>query len=224
VGERGYWDLDRIVKHAESLGGSVISATGAIYAIRRELFVAVPEGVTDDFVTSTRVVEQGRRLVFEPTARAFEPTAGSGSREYRRKVRIMTRGLRGVAAVRTLLDPRRSGFYALQLFTHKVLRRVMVVPLGAIAIASTALWSEGIVYRIAALGQLGVYGLGLAGLLARDRPVGRQPLLALPAFFCLVNIASLHAIANLVTGRRIDRWTPARAVEPVDAEGTGSPR
>jgi hypothetical protein len=100
----------------------------------------------------------------------------------------------------------------------------MVVPLGAIAIASTVLWSEGIVYRIAALGQLGVYGLGLAGLLTRDRPVGRQPLLALPAFFCLVNVASLHAIANLVTGRRIDRWTPARAVGPVDAEGTGSPR
>ncbi len=224
VGERRYWDLDRLVKHAESLGGSVISATGAIYAIRRELFVAVPEGVTDDFVTSTRVVEQGRRLVFEPSARAFEPTAGSGKREYRRKVRIMTRGLRGVAAVRTLLDPRRSGFYALQLFTHKVLRRVMVVPLGAIAIASTVLWSEGIVYRIAALGQLGVYGLGLAGLLARDRPVGRQPFLALPAFFCLVNIASLHAIANLVTGRRIDRWTPDRGAEPVDADATETAR
>jgi glycosyltransferase involved in cell wall biosynthesis len=224
VGERGYWDLDRIVKHAESLGGSVISATGAIYAIRRDLFVAVPEGVTDDFVTSTRVVEQGRRLVFEPTARAFEPTAGSGSREYRRKVRIMTRGLRGVAAVRTLLDPRRSGFYAIQLFTHKVLRRVMVVPLGAIAIASMALWSDGIVYRVAALGQLGVYGLGLAGLVARDRPVGRQPFLALPAFFCLVNIASLHAIVNLVTGRRIDRWTPARGSAPVDTDGSRSTR
>lgn len=214
VGERGYWDLDRIVKHAESLGGSVISATGAIYAIRRELFVTVPEGVTDDFVTSTRVIQQGRRLVFEPTARAFEPTAGSGSREYRRKVRIMTRGLRGVAAVRSLLDPRRSGFYAIQLLTHKVLRRVMVIPLGAIAIASVALWSDGILYRTAALGQIAVYGLGLVGLATRDRPVGRQPLLALPAFFCLVNIASLHAIANLVTGRRIDRWTPIRRDEP----------
>ncbi len=224
VGERGYWDLDRMVKLAESLGGSVISATGAIYAIRRELFVAVPECVTDDFVTSTRVVEQGHRLVFEPTARAFEPTAGSGSREYRRKVRIMTRGLRGVGAVRSLLDPRRSGFYAIQLLTHKVLRRVMVVPLGAIAIASLTLWPEGIVYRIAALGQLAVYGLGLAGLAARDRPVGRRPMLALPAFFCLVNIASLHAIANLVTGRRIDRWTPARGSDPPDADPPGSTR
>lgn len=224
VGERRYWDLDRIVKHAESLGGSVISATGAIYAIRRDLFVAVPDGVTDDFVTSSRVVEQGRRLVFEPSARAFEPTAGSGSREYRRKVRIMTRGLRGVSAVRSLLDPRKSGFYAVQLFTHKVLRRLMVVPLGAIAVASATLWSDGIVYRFAALGQVLVYGLGFVGLAVRDRPLGRIPVLALPAFFCLVNIASLHAIANLLTGRRIDRWTPARATEPVDADGPGSPR
>lgn len=224
VGERGYWDLDRIVKHAESLGGSVISATGAIYAIRRDLFVAVPDGVTDDFVTSSRVVEQGHRLVFEPTARAFEPTAGSGSKEYRRKVRIMTRGLRGVSAVRSLLDPRKSGFYAVQLFTHKVLRRLMVVPLAAIAIASATLWSDGIVYRFAALGQMLVYGLGFVGLAVRDRPLGRIPVLALPAFFCLVNIASLHAIANLLTGRRIDRWTPARSTEPADADGSGSPR
>lgn len=223
VGERRYWDLDRIVKHAESLGGSVISATGAIYAIRRDLFVAVPDGVTDDFVTSTRVVEQGRRLVFEPTARAFEATAGSGSREYRRKVRIMTRGLRGVSAVRSLLDPRKSGFYSVQLITHKVLRRLMVVPLGAIAVASATLWSDGIVYRFAALGQVLVYGLGLVGLAVRDRPLGRIPVLALPAFFCLVNIAALHAIANLLTGRRIDRWTPARGTEPADAGGPGSP-
>ena len=43
---------------------------------------------------------QGRRLVFEPDAVALEPVAGSSSREYRRKVRIMTRGLRGVAVAR----------------------------------------------------------------------------------------------------------------------------
>ena len=129
VGERSYWDFDRLVKDAESLGGSVISATGAIYALRRELFVEVPDGVTDDFVTSTRVIAAGRRLVFEPAAVALEPVAGSSGREYRRKVRIMTRGLRGVAVARGLLDPRRYGFYALQLVTHKVLRRLMAIPL-----------------------------------------------------------------------------------------------
>lgn len=210
VGERSYWDMDRLLKLAESRGGNVISATGAIYALRRELFRPVPDGVTDDFVTSTQVVRQGRRLVFEPDAVAVEPVAGAGRREYGRKVRIMTRGLRGVAVASELLDPRRSGFYAVQLLTHKVLRRLMVVPLLVVAAVTPSLWNDGPIYRLAAVGQTAVYGLGIAGLALHDRPAGRHPWFALPAFFCLVNIASFHALLNLLTGRRIDRWQPAR--------------
>lgn len=223
AGERSYWDFDRLLKEAESLGGSVISATGAIYAIRRELFRAVPDGVTDDFMTSTRVIAAGRRLVFEPAALALEPVAGSSRGEYRRKVRIMTRGLRGVAMARALLDPRRFGFYAVQLFTHKVLRRLMAVPLLVIATTSLTLWDEGPLYRLAVLGQAAVYGLGAAGLALRGHPAGRRPWFSLPAFFLLVNIASLHAAWNLLTGRRIDRWRPARSAEasadPAGARG-----
>jgi cellulose synthase/poly-beta-1,6-N-acetylglucosamine synthase-like glycosyltransferase len=217
VGERSYWDLDRVIKEAESLGGNVISATGAIYALRRELFQPVPDGVTDDFVTSTRVIAQGRRLVFDADAVALEPVAGSGRREYRRKVRIMTRGLRGVAVARSLLDPRRHGFYSVQLLTHKVLRRLMAVPLLGIAISSPLLWAAGPIYQVATVGQVVVYGLGGVGLALRDQPAGRRPWFAIPAFFCLVNIASLHALANLVSGRRIDRWEPARRVEDAAA-------
>jgi cellulose synthase/poly-beta-1,6-N-acetylglucosamine synthase-like glycosyltransferase len=209
VGERSYWDFDRIVKDAESLGGSVISATGAMYAIRRELFREVPDGVTDDFVTSTRVIAAGRRLVFEPAAIAYEPVAGSSRREYRRKVRIMTRGLRGVAVARDLLDPR-HGFYSLQLLTHKVLRRLMAIPLLVILVTSLFLWDEGPIYRVALVGQLAVYGLGIVGLLLGDHPAGRRPWFAIPSFFVLVNVASLHALWNLVSGRRIDRWQPVR--------------
>ncbi len=66
AGERGYWDLDRALKRAESRAGNVISATGALYAVRRELFRPVPQGVTDDFAVSTAVICAGRRLVFAP--------------------------------------------------------------------------------------------------------------------------------------------------------------
>ena len=224
AGERSYWDFDRLLKDAESLGGSVISATGAIYAIRRDLFRAVPDGVTDDFMTSTRVIAAGRRLVFEPDAVALEPVAGSSRGEYRRKVRIMTRGLRGVAMARELLDPRRYGFYSLQLFTHKVLRRLMAVPLLVIAATSVTLWDDGPLYRLAVLGQAAVYGLGATGLALRGHAAGRRPWFSLPAFFLLVNIASLHAAWNLLTGRRIDRWQPARrtaaAASPAPVEAS----
>jgi cellulose synthase/poly-beta-1,6-N-acetylglucosamine synthase-like glycosyltransferase len=229
-GERGYWDLDRMLKRAESQSGNVISATGAIYAVRRELIPPVPDGVTDDFITSTAVVAAGRRLVFAEDAAAYEPVASSGSVEYGRKVRVMTRGLRGVVVRRALLDPRRTGFYAIQLFWHKLLRRLMVLPLIGLAISSPFLLRAGPIYRLAAAAQAVFYGLAAAGIALRGHPIAKSRLLAFPTYFCLVNVAALHAALNVVRGHRIDRWVPQRQTErpsiapgePGESGGSGS--
>jgi len=208
-GERGYWSFDRVLKRAESRGGNVISATGALYAVRRSLFRPVPDGVTDDFTISTAVICQGRRLVFAPDAVAHEPAGASAGAEFERKVRVMTRGLRAVLVRRELLDPRRHGFYALQLLSHKVLRRLMALPLIVIGASGARLARRGPVYRLAAAAEAVVLCLGGAGLLL-ERRSGAGRLLALPAYFCLVNLASLRAVWNVVRGRRIERWEPRR--------------
>lgn len=216
-GERAYWSFDRLLKTAESRGGNVISATGALYAIRRELAPEVPDGVTDDFAVSTSVIEQGRRLVFEPGAIVWEPPSSDLTGEYRRKVRIMTRGLRSVHLRRRLLDPRRSGFYALQLFSHKILRRLVVVPVIVAAVASWRLRRRGPLHALAAAAQLSVHGLGITGLLLSRTRLGRCKVLSVPGYLTMVNVASLHALWNIVTGRRIDRWTPQRREADVTA-------
>jgi GT2 family glycosyltransferase len=223
AGERSYWDFDRRVKLAESRAGSTVAATGAIYAVRRELFEPVIPGVTDDFITSTAVIARGRRLVFVPDAIAWEPVAPSNRLEYARKVRIMTRGLRGVAARRALLDPRRTGFYAVQLASHKILRRMMAVPLLVVALGAPLLWSEGLIYQLTTLGAGAVAGLGTIGLAAPGSRLGRHQAAALPAFFLLVNVASLEAAWNLLSGRRIDRWEPSRAAGQVGPEADRRP-
>jgi cellulose synthase/poly-beta-1,6-N-acetylglucosamine synthase-like glycosyltransferase len=210
-GERVYWDLDRAIKRAESRGGNAVSATGAIYAVRRELFSPAPAGVTDDFATSTAVITHGKRLVFAPEAIAFEPVARSGADEFARKVRVMTRGLNAVVARHELLDPRRYGFYALQLLSHKVLRRLMALPLAALALTAAVEARRSRAFRALAAAQGVVYGLGTAGLLLRRAGGGwRSRVVALPAYFCLVNGASLAALWNVVRRREIDRWEPRR--------------
>jgi cellulose synthase/poly-beta-1,6-N-acetylglucosamine synthase-like glycosyltransferase len=214
LGERGYWDIDRQLKIAQSAAGSVTSGTGAIYALRREHFGPIPEGVTDDMLDTMRVVADGRRLVFAEDALAFEPVAPSGELEFRRKVRIMTRSFRCLILMRRVFDPRRTGWYAVQVFWHKVLLRTAVLPLIALAIASPALWGVSWFYRLATLGQLACYGLAVAGLALAKRPIGRFPALAVPAYFTLVNLASLQALLNLVRGERIDRWVPRRTNGP----------
>lgn len=209
-GEKSYWRFDRRLKEAQSRAGNVISATGAIYAIRKKLFISVPEGVTDDFVTSTRVIAQGRRLVFAADAVAYEPVADEGGREFARKVRVITRGLWAVVFMRQLLNPMRFGFYALQLFSHKVLRRLVVFPLIVLLMANLFLWPESFFYKLTLLGQVGFYGLALIGLLLADTKWGRSKLLSLPYYFCLVNGACLLAALNVLRGHRIVRWNTVR--------------
>lgn len=210
-GEQSYWSFDRKMKQSQSKSGNAISATGAIYAIRRSLFRGVPVGVTDDFAVSTDVIAQGRRLVFAPDAIAYEPVAGTGGVEFGRKVRVITRGLRGVLVVRReLLNPLRYGFYAFQLFAHKVLRRLVVFPLLLLLILSPLLWNAGLIYQLATLAQLAFYGCALAGLLLKDTGLGRLKIFTIPFFFCMVNVASLIAAINLIRGHRIDFWEPQR--------------
>jgi cellulose synthase/poly-beta-1,6-N-acetylglucosamine synthase-like glycosyltransferase len=214
-GERAYWDLDRMLKEAQSQAGNVTSATGAIYAIRRSLFSSVPEGVTDDFVTSTKVIAQGYRLVFAPAAVAFEPVARSGGVEFGRKVRVITRGFQSVVEMRMLLNPFRYGFYAIQLFSHKVVRRLVALPLLVLLVGSLMLWNDGPVYGAVALGQLLVYGCAALGLVLSRTRFGRTKILTLPFFFVAVNVAALIAALKLVVGQRVVMWDPQRPQSPV---------
>lgn len=205
-GERKYWSIDRWLKRMESAAGNTISATGALYAIRRGLFRGVPEGVTDDFAISTDVINQGARLVFCGEAAALEPVAGSSRLEFGRKVRVMTRGFRAVWLRRGLLNPFRHGFYSVQLLSHKLLRRLLIFPLAAMLLASCMLWSFHAGYRVAAIVQLACYALAAASpALGHRVKVAR-----LPFFFCMVNVAAGVALLRTLFGARVVVWDTHR--------------
>lgn len=210
-GENLYWNYDKWLKEMESRTGSIVSAHGAIYAIRRELYQPLSDtAVTDDFAISTMVIEQGYRLVFEKNARAYEVAIPATEREFGRKVRMMTRGLRGVMLRKKLLNPFRHGFYSLVLFTHKLLRRLVSLALISLFVSSLLLMSHGAVYFAFALGQIVFYLLAGLGYLFRQQPIGRLRLLYIPFFYCLANIAAIRALWNMIRGRQISRWQPHR--------------
>lgn len=220
AGEQRRWDVDRLFKRAQSHAGSVTGATGAIYAIRRALFRPIPEGVTDDLMNTLVVIAQGHRFVFAEDAIALEPVAPSREAEFTRKVRVMTRGLRSVLVMRELLDPRRYGFFSLQLFTHKVLMRTMAGSLIVLAVVSPTLWRRGRLYRLATVTQAAAYGIGGAALGAPGSRLGRSRLASLAGYVILVNVASLRACWNIVSGRRIDRWEPVTRGQSATPKGS----
>lgn len=210
-GESAYWTYDTWLKQMESLAGSIVSADGAIYAVRRHLYRALADtAVTDDFAVSTAVVAQGYRLVFEADACAYEEAMPTAMGEFQRKVRLMTRGLRGVIRRKHLLNPCRYGFYAVVLGSHKLLRRVVPVFLLCLLVTSLLLSLKEEGYLGVVLAQLSFYGLAALGFVWRQLPIGRQPYVYMPFFYCLANAAALMALIKLLRGERIESWQPQR--------------
>lgn len=218
VGERQYWSYDRLLKRLQSRAGSLTAVSGALYAVRRELFVAAPGDVTDDFYITAQVAAAHRRVVFAPQASAVGPVVTVPAEELERRTRIIGRGLRGVWRCRRLLNPFVYGFHAVQLLSHKVLRRFMVLPLIVLLVSSLALWPAGRLYRAAAVAQLALHAGAAAGYVLLR--LGRRPprILRVLLHFDLVNAACLAACAELASGRRRDRWETPRA----DAEAGAS--
>ena len=211
IGERSYWSFDRKLKRWQSLAGTVISATGAIYAVRRNLFQPPPADATDDFMVSTGVVAQGKRLVFAADAIAVEVPAEDIGGEFRRKIRIITRGLRAVGYRRALLDPSQSGAYAFELLLHKLWRRLTWIPLLVLLFAAPMCWSAGGALSVLSVAVAGGMAAGVSGLaipaLARFRPV------AMASYFLMVNAACAMATLNLVRGHRVSHWEPERTAD-----------
>src|SRR6185503_11226095 len=85
-----YWRYEKMIRSAESRTDSTVGATGAIYAIRRSLFVTIPDDtLLDDVLIPLRIVQQGYRVVFEPAARAFDYTSTTVQQEFGRKARTI---------------------------------------------------------------------------------------------------------------------------------------
>jgi cellulose synthase/poly-beta-1,6-N-acetylglucosamine synthase-like glycosyltransferase len=208
-GERVYWNFDQTLKEYLSRAGNINSATGAMYAIRSSLFCPISKG-TDDFIISTGIIAQGYRLIYAPDAISYEPVAASSSSEYKRKVRNIMLGLEAVLVRRQLLNPFKHGFYALQLFTHKVLRRFVFVPLLVLLITSLFLWNQGLLYQLTAIAQLAFYGLALLGFFIEKTKFGHSKIVSIPLFVTMVYTASLVATFNLIRGRRIHKWETQR--------------
>jgi cellulose synthase/poly-beta-1,6-N-acetylglucosamine synthase-like glycosyltransferase len=209
-GEQLYWNFESTLKNMQSKAGNMTSATGAMLAIRKELFQTIPSGVGDDFIMSTRVISQGYRLVFEPEALAFETVAPTEQAEFRRKVRVIVQGLWGLWIVRDLFNPVVHGFYALQIFSHKFLRWSVCWMLISLFLSSLGLYRKHKFYALVTQAQLLFYGVAASAWGLKQTSFAQLKifkLFSIPFYFCLVNIASLMGWYQLVIGKRVDIWS-----------------
>ena len=208
-GARSYWGYETFLKRRESRAGSLIGASGCLYAVRKSAYVPLYHEACSDFIIATKMVEQGLRAVYEPNAVCIEQTNRQNDKELKMRVRIIAQTFTDLWRHRLMLNPFRSGFYGVQLLSHKVMRYLVPFFMMGLFIASAFLASGALSYRIMFAAQLACYACpALAWML--DRVGIRSRLLAFPQYFILANLASLIACYQFLRGERYARWEPIR--------------
>jgi cellulose synthase/poly-beta-1,6-N-acetylglucosamine synthase-like glycosyltransferase len=199
-----YWRYEKLIRRSESLVDSTVGATGAIYAIRPDLFEPIPDDtILDDVLIPMRIVRRGYRVVFEPGARAYDRVATTAAEELRRKVRTIAGTFQLFARERWLMNPVRNRLW-FRTVSHKGLRLLGPLLLAVTFLTNVAL-VEGPLYRGTLAAQVVFYAAALGGYALRN--ARRTPFaLSAPYVFCLLNWATVLAFLRFVSGRQRVTW------------------
>jgi len=164
-----YWRYEKALRSMESEIHSIAGATGAIYAIRRELYEELPEDtILDDVLTPLRIVLRGKRTVFDPEAKAYDSVACCPLAEYRRKVRTLCGNYQLLASLPQAVSPRTNPIF-IQFVSHKLGR--LVVPWALLALFLTNLFMLRGIYAITFLLQAAWYAFAVIGHFLSRRAV-----------------------------------------------------
>lgn len=193
-----YWKIEKQVRELEAAAGSVVGATGALYAARRELIPQIPEEtILDDVLIPMNVARQRFRVVFDERARAWDRPDLGTQREFNRKVRTLTGNYQLLQLAPWLL--RKENPLRFQFISHKLMR--LVVPFALIAALVTAWFVPAPFYRVLFWMQVVLYSLSLLGWTRWN--LGPFSRVADAAYtFVALNTAAVVAFANFVTGRK----------------------
>lgn len=203
-GVDAYWRYEKLIRFCESRSGSTIGVTGALYALRRELFEPLPAGtVLDDVLIPMRVAAQGSRVVFEPRALAWDRASQEPAEERQRKIRTLAGNYQLIQLAPWLLSPWRNPLW-FRFVSHKLLRLLAPWLLVLLIIAAVVLVHHHPIYVLTLLACVACGGLVALGRLlpafARTRPV------RVATGFCYLNLFAAQALLAFARNRRLHLW------------------
>jgi cellulose synthase/poly-beta-1,6-N-acetylglucosamine synthase-like glycosyltransferase len=149
-----YWTIEKWIRKMEGQVHSIPGATGAIYAIRKELFEEIPEKtILDDVFVPMKIVTSGYRNVFDDRAIAHDVFSKDLAEEKRRKVRTLRGNYQLLHLMPELASISGNPIF-FQFFSHKIFR--LFVPFSFIALLVSSFTAAGFIYRLAFWGIVAV--------------------------------------------------------------------
>ena len=206
LGDSLYRHYEGWLRKVENRTGCMVSADGALLALRRELFQYVPAEVNDDFFISTCAPVAFKRIVYVPQAQVSDQGVDEIAKQWRRRQRVTVGGLQSLAQRRELLNPWRYGLYAIALISHKLIRRLAPILLVPLLLSNVWLWNVHGFYRLSLIAQLLGYAMAIVGLLDVQH---RLPKPFRLAAFVLVTLAGMSiGLWQFLRGQRYAQWNP----------------
>ena len=201
-----YWRYEKLLRRLESASGSIVGATGALYAAKRVLLQPPPAGIVlDDMWIPLAIAAQGYRIVSAPQALAFDRGAHDNASEELRKRRTLAGNYQLLHRWPSLALPGAHPL-ALRLWGHKWLRLAAPWCLLALLPANAWLARGGDAFYVATFAlQMAGYLLAIAGRLWPALATAVLPVRICSAFLSL-NLSALLALFDYLRNPQAHLW------------------
>lgn len=206
-GDGLFWQFESALKTSESILGSIPTADGEIFAIRRRLYQVLPEDtINDDTGITFAIVRQGYRVIYEPKAISRESASITLKEDMAVKARMVYGGYQSLWNNRRWLLPPRD-LFAVQFLLHKTLRHAMPFILLGLFLSNLTL--NGPFYDWFLACQVVLYLIAGAGAIARSAGI-ELSWAYVPLYYCAMNVSALTGFAYFLKGRALTEiWTKA---------------
>lgn len=198
-----YWRYESMMRLMEARLGATLTASGAVYALRRNAYVPLtPGAVLDDFLIPMNARRHCYRVLYDPEAVATDFAAENVQGEFTRRVRLAVGSFQSFGhLLRTPMD----GFTRFAFLSHKVLRWILPLLLCMALISNLILIRYSWFYTVLGILQLAFYFWAWIGYLLQKR-ITRVRYALLGYFILAMNLAFLVGFFRYLTNRGEATW------------------
>ncbi len=207
--EKSYVQLESRIKQLEGeCFGSMIGPFGACYALRKNLYSAVPENnPVDDFYIGMSVLSAGKDAILVPDAICTEDVPDDISTEFKRKRRIANGNFRNLFYFKHLLTPAHP-YTSYAFFSHKVLRWFTPLLYLLSLLMLSVLLTQKIFIGLALIQLLLIIAV-VVDLQLINRNI-HSGLLRYLTYFCQMNFALFLGFIDFLKGKQAHVWEPTK--------------
>ena len=192
------------VKRLETGLFSSLGVTGALFAIRKNLYNPINESRGDDFEISARILINGSGVISDFESVVYHPFA-SNLNEFSRLIRIISFYLPSMIILLSEAMKKKKFFVVIQIVSRKLLRWAALFIMTALFVSNLFMNKEGF-YKLFLISQLIFYLLAICGYVLEKMQIKTMTIFKIPFYFCLINLAALIGIFGYLFGKKEIHW------------------